>query len=227
MRALKMVSVIAALGVMFTAPTAGAAFAQARTETAAQQKPQPPPAGQPPAPTAPAGQTPAAQPPAQPPRPFPEGAKVAFVNINAIAAQSAEGKAATAKIQDYVKKKNAEIADKDKSIQALQTKLQQGASVMSDQARAQIEKDLTKQGRELQSLREDAQQEQQTITQELQAEFQQKLFPVVDEIAKEKGLHMVFSIADSGILWPDPGLDLTAEVIKRFDAAAKAGTPKK
>ncbi len=39
---------------------------------------------------------------------------------------------------------------------------------------------------------------------------------------------MVFSIADSGILWPDPGLDLTAEVIKRFDAASKPGTaPKK
>ena len=65
------------------------------------------------------------------------------------------------------------------------------------------------------------------MTQDLQAEFQQKLFPVVDQIAKEKGLHMVFSIADSGILWPDPGLDLTAEVIKRFDAASKPGTPKK
>ena len=230
MRALKIVSVIAALGVMSTVSTAGAAFAQAPAETTAQQKPQTPPAGQPPAPSAPtAGQTPAAQPPAQPPRPFPEGAKVAFVNINVIAGTSAEGKAATAKIQEYVKKKNAEIAEKEKSIQALQTKMQQGASVMSDQARAQIEKDLTRQGRELQSLREDAQQEQQTMTQELQAEFQQKLFPVVDQIAKEKGLHMVFSIQDSGILWPDPGLDLTAEVVKRFDAAAKAGagTPKK
>ena len=223
-----MLSVIAALGVMSIVSTAAAAFAQAPAE-AGQQKPQTPPAGQPPAPTAPTGQTPAAQPPAQPPRPFPEGAKVAFVNINAIAQQSAEGKTATGKIQEYVKKKNAEIAEKEKTIQALQTKAQQNASVMSDQARAQIEKDLTRHGRELQSLREDAQQEQQSMTQELQTEFQQKLFPVVDQIAKEKGLHMVFSIQDSGILWPDPGLDLTAEVIKRFDAAAKggAGTPKK
>jgi Skp family chaperone for outer membrane proteins len=207
---------------MFTASTAGAVFAQAPADTT-QQKPQTPPAGQPPAPAGPAAQTPAAQ----PPRPFPEGAKVAFVNINQIAQQSAEGKAATAKIQEYVKKKNAEIAEKDKAIQALQAKLQQGATVMSDQARGQIEKDLTRQGRELQSLREDAQQEQQQMTQDLQAEFQQKLFPVVDQIAKEKSLHMVFSIQDSGILWPDPGLDLTAEAIKRFDAAAKTGTPKK
>ena len=228
MRALKTLSVIAAFGMIFgVVPTASA---QAPADTTAQQKPTPPPAGQPPAPTPPAGQAPAAQqPPVQPPRPFPEGAKVAFVNINAIAAQSSEGKAATAKIQEYVKKKNAEIADKDKALQGLQAKLQQGLTVLSDQARAQLEKDITRQSRELQSLREDAQQEQQQMTQDLQAEFQQKLFPVVDQIAKEKALHMVFSIADSGILWPDPGLDLTAEVIKRFDAASKTGSaaPKK
>ena len=46
------------------------------------------------------------------------------------------------------------------------------------------------------------------MTQDLQAEFQQKLFPVVDEIAKEKGLHMVFGIADSAPLGgPRPGPD--------------------
>ena len=189
----------------------------------AQAPTQNPPAGQKPAPTAPATQ-PAAQP--QPPRPFPEGAKVAFVNINAIAGGSSEGKAATSKIQDFIKKKNAEIQDRQKALQALQTKLQQNVSVMSDQARSQLEKDITKQTRELQSAQEDAQQEQQQLTQDLQSEFQQKLFPIVDAIAKEKGLHMVFSIADSGILWPDPGLDLTAEVIKRFDEASKTGTKK-
>jgi Skp family chaperone for outer membrane proteins len=226
-----MSSVIVALGVIFTVSNAGAAVAQAPADPAAQQKPQTspaqnPPAGQPPATQPPATQPPATPPP-QPPKPFPEGAKVAYVNINAIAAQSAEGKTATSKIQDYVKKKNAEIAEKQKSLQAMQAKLQQGLSVMSDQARAQLEKDITKLNRELQSAQEDAQQEQQQLTQDLQSEFQQKLFPVVDQIAKEKGLHMVFSIADSGILWPDPGLDLTAEVIKRFDAASKSGSTKK
>lgn len=212
-----MLIVVAAVGFVLAT---GPAWAQ----TPAPQTPaQTPPAGQKPptpAPTTP----PAAQP--QPPQPFPEGAKIAFVNINAIAGGSSEGKAATAKIQDFIKKKNAEIQDKQKALQAMQAKLQQNVSVMSDQARSQLEKDITKQSRELQSAQEDAQQEQQQLTQDLQSEFQQKLFPVVDAIAKEKGLHMVFSIADSGILWPHAGLDLTAEVIKRFDEASKTGTKK-
>jgi hypothetical protein len=34
---------------------------------------------------------------------------------------------------------------------------------------------------------------------------------------------MLFSARDAGIVYADPGLDLTADVIRRFDAAA--GTP--
>jgi Skp family chaperone for outer membrane proteins len=191
---------------------------------------QTPPAQAPAAQTPPAQTPPAVQPPGdkpQPPRPFPEGAKVAYVNINVIAAGSIEGKAATGKIQEYVKKKNAEIQEKQKSLQTLQSKLQAGLSVMSDQARAQMEKDITKQTRELQSAQEDAQQEQQQLTQDLQNEFQQKLYPIIDQIAKERGLHLVLSAADSGAIWADTGLDLSAEVIKRFDAAAKTGATKK
>jgi Skp family chaperone for outer membrane proteins len=197
---------------------------RAQTPPAQQPPAQNPPAAQQPPTTTPATQQPAT--PAQPPKPFPEGAKVAFVNINAIAGGSTEGKAATAKIQEFIKKKNAEIQGKAKALEGMQAKLQQNLSVMSDQARSQLEKDITRVTRELQSAREDAQQDQTQLTQDLQNEFQQKLFPIVDAIAKEKGLHMVFSIADSGILWPDPGLDLTAEVIKRFDAATKPGTKK-
>jgi Skp family chaperone for outer membrane proteins len=209
--------------VVIVAVSAALAAGRAWAQTPPTQPPAQPPAAQQPPVQPPATQPPAAQP--QPPKPFPEGAKVAYVNINIIAANSVEGKAATGKIQEYVKKKQAEIQDKQKALQALQTKLQQNVTVMSDQARGQLEKDITKQSRELQSAQEDAQQEQQQLTQDLQTEFQQKLYPVIDQIATEKGLHMVFSIADSGAIWANTGLDLSAEVIKRFDAAAK--TPAK
>ena len=53
-------------------------------------------------PRAPAAPPAAAQPaPApQPPAPFPEGAKFAFIDIQAIASNSAEGKSATAKLDE-------------------------------------------------------------------------------------------------------------------------------
>ena len=40
------------------------------------------------------------------------------------------------------------------------------------------------------------------------ARFQQKLVPILQELGREKGLQMLFSAADSGLVWADPGLDL-------------------
>jgi outer membrane protein len=232
MKAVKLTFMIVALT---TALSVGPAFAQATPpQTPPPQNPpaqppvQNPPATQPPAGQPPVGQPPAEQKPApqpQPPKPFPEGAKVGFVDLQVIASNSAEGKAATAKLDEYRKKKNAEIAEKTKQAQAIQTKLQQGGNVLNEQARAQAEKDLQKLQRDLQALQEDANQELQDMTQQLQAQFQERLNPIIEQVATEKGLHAVFSVRDSGIIWAYSGIDISAEVIKRFDAAQK--TPKK
>ena len=62
---------------------------------------------------------------------------------------------------------------------------------------------------------------------DLQGEFQQKVFPVIKAVAEEKGLHAVFSIGDSGVAYYDPGLDISDEVIKRLDTAKAAAPVKK
>lgn len=204
--------------------SAGPAFAQ--TPPPAQPPAQPPATQNPPA-QPPVANKPAAPPVAQAPKPFPEGAKVGFVDLQTIASTSAEGKAATAQIQAFQKKRTDEIAEKTKQAQALQTKLQQGGTVLSEQARAQSEKDLQKMQRELQAMQEDAQAELQEMTQKLQGEFQERLNPIIEQIATEKNLHVVFSVRDSGIVWAYAGIDISGEVIKRFDAAAKTTPAKK
>jgi outer membrane protein len=213
--------------VMTMALGAGQAFAQATPPVQnppAQNPPvQTPPPQTPPATPPAAPQTPAPA-PAQPPKPFPEGAKVALINLQAIVSNSIEGKAATAKVQELNKKKAAEISDKTKQAQAIQTKVQQGGSVLSDQARAQAEKDLQRLQRELQAMQEDAQQEITDLQQTLQVDFQNRLNPIIEQVATEKGLHLVLGV--EAVVWGYAGIDISGEVIKRFDAAAKPATKK-
>ena len=194
---------------------AGSAWAQTPTTPA------------PPATQKPAEQPPAATPPsaAAAPRPFPEGAKVAYIDLQYIASNSAEGKAATAKIQEYAKKKTAELEGKQKALEAARQKLLQGGTVLSDSARSQMEKEIEKQARELQYAQQEAQSEQQSLTQDLQNEFQTRLNPIIDQVANEKGLHLVLSIADSGAVWVNTGLNISAEVMKRLDSAKPAAAP--
>jgi outer membrane protein len=218
MKLLKMMLVITATSVLLAA-TPG--YAQAPAS--------PPAGGQPPAPTAkPPATTPAATPaPApKPPAPFPEGAKFAFIDIQAVASNSAEGKAATAKLDELRKKKNSELTAKSTSLKAMQDKLNAGGSVMNDQARGQLEKEIEKGRRDLEFAQQDAQTEVTDLTNQLQGEFQEKLNPIIEQVRVDKGLLMIFSIRDSGVVSAEPGLDLSSEVIKRFDSAAKTA-PKK
>ena len=177
-----------------------------------------------PAPAQPAQQPPPAQ--AQPPRPFPEGAKMGFVYLNLVAQNSTEGRSASSKIEDLQKKKQAELQEKNKQLQAVQQKLTQGGTVLSDPARGQLEKDIERMQREIQFLQQSAQAEIQDLTQDLQEDFRQKLLPVIEQVGAERDLHVIFSASDAGIIWANPGLDVTPEVIRRLDASAGKPAPK-
>ena len=218
MRALKSVIVVGALAL-------GLGAGPALTQT---PPPQNPPAQNPPAQNPPAQPqiTPTPQPPPAAPKPFPEGAKIAYIDLQRIAQASEEGKAAATKIQEYEKKKLGEIQEKNKQLEEMRKKLEQGGTVLSDSARGQIEKDIDRTTRELQFMQQSAQAERDQLERELNAEFQRKLNPVIEQVAKEKGLQMLFSIRDNGAVWADTGLDLSEEVVKRFDAATKAPAKK-
>lgn len=206
MRALQRVIVVGALALVLAG---GPALAQN------------PPAQNPPAQNPPA-QNPPAQPQPPAPKPYPEGAKIAYVDLNKIAQLSAEGKAAASKVQEYEKKKLAEIQEKNKQIEEMRKKLEEGGNVMNEAARAQLQKDLDRAARELQFMQETAQAERAQLEQELNSDFLRKLNPIIQQVSEEKGLHFLFSIRDAGALWWNTGLDLSDEVIKRLDASAKA-----
>ena len=120
---------------------AGVAYAQ---QPPVQQTP--PPAQQTPPP---AQQQPPAVPPAAAPQAapapaakFPEGAKYAFINIQRIAAESAEGKSSSGRIEALRAKKAAELTEKNKLVEALQAK--QRSAVMSEDARPRSRRTSTR-----------------------------------------------------------------------------------
>ena len=210
---MRRLAIAAALSVMLAA-----------APTYAQQAPAAPAPGPAtaPAPAAPSVQVPLQAAPAPAPEPFPAGVKYAFVNVQRIASESAEGKVATAQVNGLVLKKQAESNERTKALQTAQQKLESGGNVLSDVARAQLQKEIERQTVDIQRFTEDAQQEVQALQQQLQLDFQQKLAPVIESVAKERQLHMIFSVSDSGLVWGSASLDLTLEIIQKFDAMAPA-----
>jgi outer membrane protein len=154
--------------------------------------------------------------------PAPPPLRMAFVDLQRVAAESGEGKVASGKVQALTQKKTAELADKTKQLEADQQKLQQGGAVLNEATRAQLQKEVDRLTVEIDRFQQDAQQEVQEMQQQLQTEFTGKLRPILDVMVKELGVGLLFNATDAGAIYIDPSLDITPEVIKRFDAMAAA-----
>ena len=157
--------------------------------------------------------------------PAPPPLRMAFVDLQRVAAESTEGKAANAKVSALTQRKANDIGAKQKQLEADQQKLQQGGAVLNDATRGQLQKEVDRLTVEIERAQQDAQAEVQELQQQQLGEFQEKLRPVVEALVKELGVGLLFSAGDAGAIFIDPSLDITPEVIKRFDAAPKAATP--
>jgi outer membrane protein len=149
---------------------------------------------------------------------FPAEARFAFIDFQRVASNSVSGKLAARILEELRTKKVTEIEAQTKQLEALAAK--RAAGGLSEPALAQLGRDAVRLEREIQFSQQNAQAELQQRETELQTDFEKRLTPVVGEIAKEKGLHAVFA-AEAWLLYVHPGLDLSAEVIKRLDAQPK------
>jgi len=165
---------------------------------------------------------PPAQTPPPPARlPFPPNANIAFVDLQRVANQSIDGQAANQKVQELSEGRLTEIEARNLELQASQQKLQQNANVMSAEAQLQLQREMERLNIDIQRMTQDAEAEIGELQQTLQFEFQQKLVPAIDRIAVSRGLEFVFSVGDGGMIWANPALDITPDVIEELDSASQ------
>jgi outer membrane protein len=159
------------------------------------------------------------------PAALPAGAKIAFVDFDRVAATSTMGKAATTQLDALRGKKAAEVAERRKQFQALQTKLADGSSLMNTEALAKLQRDVERTGRDLERFTQDAQDEVQQLQVQLQRSFGEKLFPLIGEVAQARSLSAVFRLEPATVLWYDKALDISDDVVARLDGKPAPAAP--
>lgn len=146
---------------------------------------------------------------------------MAYVNLDRIAALSAEGRTAATTLQELRSKKATEASARSKQVEALQSKLSQSESMLSDEARGRLRRQFERAQVDFQRLTQDSEAEVQDLQQQLMSAFTSRLFPIIGQVATEKNLWAVFSLGESGLVWQHPALDLSDEVAKRLDESTK------
>jgi outer membrane protein len=160
--------------------------------------------------------------------------KIAVINMETISAESILGKGYASQIQGLEKeiqtegaKKQAELGKLDTSIKTLQDELDKQAAVLSPEAAERKRQEIVRKTRERQAFVEDGQQELQRMREQAEAkaqglnnEFQQKIKPHIDAVAKEKGVDIILTSQVALTLNRD--FDISRDVITKADAAERA-----
>lgn len=145
--------------------------------------------------------------------------KIGVVNSPMVLEKSVEGKRVIGQLQDRDKQYQASIVKADEDIRLLQTKLNQQRLTLTEDAIAQMTADLDRKQTDRKRLAEDAYANMDDLQKRLFKKVTDELGPIIEQLGKEKGLEIIFDLQRAGAAWFSPTIDITADVIKRYDAA--------
>ncbi|OGD21872.1 MAG: hypothetical protein A2W03_10820 [Candidatus Aminicenantes bacterium RBG_16_63_16] len=152
------------------------------------------------------------------------GSKIGVINSQVVLEKSAEGKRVIARLQEKDKSNQAAVDKLDQEINALQTRLNTGRLTLTEEQLYNMNADLNKKQTDRKRIAEDASRDFQDLQIKLFNKVQSELIPIIDQLGKEKTIEVIFDLAKSGAVYFNPAIDVTEEVIKRYDAS-KAATP--
>ena len=159
--------------------------------------------------------------------------KIAVIDMQQISAESVLGKSYATKIEgleNEIKsegtKKQGELQKMDAAIKSLQDELDKQGSVLSPEAADKKRQDIVKRQRDRQAFLEDGQADLQRMkeraeaqAQAMNAEFQQRIKPAIDAVAKEKGIDIL--LTSQVALLMNAAYDISKDIIAKADEAVK------
>ncbi|MFO7867496.1 MAG: OmpH family outer membrane protein [Candidatus Aminicenantes bacterium] len=148
---------------------------------------------------------------------------IGVVNSQEILERSQEGEKVMAQLQEEEKRNQAELSRRDEEIAQLQKKLNTQRLTLTPEALRSLQSDLENKRTERQRFAEDINRQMNELAARLFQKIQNEVLPIIETIGKEKNLDIIFDLSGSGAIYVSPTVDLTAEVIERYDASTTSG----
>lgn len=144
--------------------------------------------------------------------------KIGLVNLQSALNQVDEGKRAMSGIQSEVNAKKTELDNLKTNLKKMRDNVEKQKMVLSQDALQQKMGEIQTKFMELQQKAMQYDQELKKKESDSVQKILQKLRDVVVVVAKQGGYDMVYENSASTVLYSSKGVDITAEVIKAYNA---------
>lgn len=148
--------------------------------------------------------------------------KVGVIEVQRIVQDSAVGKESLARIQKVSAAKQEDLTKRQTELRDLEKRIQEQGKSLSEEAMEKLQKDYQQKALDLKRFQDDAQRELEELQRRELTELEKKVLPVIETVSKELGYSLVFNKFQSGLLYADDAVDITAAVIQKFNTAIAA-----
>jgi outer membrane protein len=152
--------------------------------------------------------------------------KIAWVNMEPAILTCEEGKKEFSTIQKYIEEKNSDLEKLKNDVDKLKNQLSVQSGKLTDEARAELEDSAEAKETALQRFQQDTQKDIENRKGRIVNFLARKMQPVIEKVAKEKGLSAVFYFSSNRDAWVDPALNITEDIVKAYNLMYPADAAK-
>lgn len=156
---------------------------------------------------------------ATPGRAASQALKIGVVDVQQVLNQSQRGMAVKQRLEQERAGRQRDIDARQQDLQKLQQDLEKQAAVLSEQAKREKREALERRVRDVRRMAEDANRELEKRVREAEVEITREIFGVIQEYGRDQAYSAI--LERSNIVFASQAVDITPEIIKRFDAKAK------
>jgi len=145
--------------------------------------------------------------------------RIGLVDMQEVLNKSQKGLAVRQKLDQERAARQKELDAKQEEVMKLQTDFEKQAPLLSEQAKREKSETLQRKRRDAIRIAEDANRDFDKRVRETEMDITREIVAVVQEYGKDQGYSMI--LEHGMVVFGAPAVDITGEVIKRYDAKQK------
>jgi len=164
--------------------------------------------------------------------------KVGVISVQGAIVGTKDGQKASQELDAKFAPRKKDFDTRQSELASLQDQANKGGSVLSEDKRGQLARDIDEKKKRLERDMQDAQEELQSEQQRLLQSLGQRMMAVIEKYAKDNNYTMILDVSNPNtpVLYASSGIDITSDIISLYDknptpaptsttAPSAAGTP--
>ena len=145
--------------------------------------------------------------------------KIAVIDVQRVVTESDPGKEVMQRLKTLTDAKSQEGQALQQQFAALNEQYNKQRFTVSEARQAEMSKEIEDKQIAIRRFQDDAQREVQEAQRRELGSLEERILPIINQVGQEQSFTLIFNKFQSGLVYADETVDITDEVIRRFNTA--------